>query len=62
MDLLEEIRFQRLLSTYEKTFGTEPPIANATVEEAITFMAERLKARRTVRGTPARFATAAQHA
>ena len=42
MDLLKEIRFQRLLSRYEKTFGAEPPITDATVDEAIAFMSERL--------------------
>lgn len=50
MDLLKEIRFQRLLSRYEKTFGVEPPIAQATVDEAIAFMSERLAA---CRGTTA---------
>jgi hypothetical protein len=42
MDLLKEIRFQRLLSRYEKTFGTQPPIRQATVDEAIAYMSERL--------------------
>ncbi len=53
MDLLKEIRFQRLLTRYEKTFGTEPPMARATVDEAIAFMSARLANRRVPTGPAA---------
>jgi hypothetical protein len=36
---LEEILFERLLSRYEKRFGTQPDITAATVDEAV----ERLR-------------------
>jgi len=53
MDLLKEIRFQRLLTRCEKTFGTESPIAQATVDEAIAFMSARLANRRATAGPTA---------
>lgn len=43
-DLLQQASFERLLARYERTFGTAPPLAVATLDEAIAYMRARLAA------------------
>lgn len=44
MNVLLETAFNRLLTKYERTFGEQPPFTNATAEEVIAHMRERLAA------------------
>lgn len=42
MCVLQEATYERLLGRYERTFGEQPTLTVATLDEAIAFMRARL--------------------
>lgn len=53
MTLLDQVMLDRLWANYEKRFGAPPPIATASVSEAIAFLrAELAKAKPGTRSLP----------